>query len=192
MRRLVFVGILTLLVIGSWQSVAEADGGTLRLIEPRGSYQISVFTAPTPLRAGPVDISVLLQDLSTGQPISDARVEVSLTLLGGHSATIEATATSDAATNKLMQAALVELPEPGQWGVAVRCDGPRGHAHVHFEMDAGPRLPRWLSAWPWFSWPFIVVLIFAIAHSRTRLIASRPADSGPARWSTSATARRSP
>jgi hypothetical protein len=178
MRALIVAGILTSLMIGPWQAVAEADGGALRLLERHGAYQISVFTAPTPLRAGPVDISVLVQDVSTGQPLTDARVAMRITSLGHLAPTIDAHATSNAATNKLMHAALIELAEPGRWSVTVNCDGPGGHAQVHFEMDAGPRLPRWLSAWPWFSWPLVVVLIFATARWRTRWIARRPDDRG--------------
>ena len=29
-------------------------------------------------------------------------------------------------------------------------------------MEAAPPLPRWLSVWPWFTWPIVAVLLFAI------------------------------
>ena len=38
---------------------AHADGGALRLSRRAGALRVSVFTAPTPPRAGPVDVSVL-------------------------------------------------------------------------------------------------------------------------------------
>ena len=44
--------------------------------DPRGDFQITVFTAPTPFRAGPVDISVFVQDPLTGELIPEARVTV--------------------------------------------------------------------------------------------------------------------
>ncbi len=47
-------------------SLARADGGAVRLRQRSGGYQIAVFTEPTPLRAGPVDVSVLVQDAETG------------------------------------------------------------------------------------------------------------------------------
>src|SRR5947207_4622353 len=37
-------------------AVAAADGGTIRLSEQKGNYRITVFTSPTLLRAGPLDI----------------------------------------------------------------------------------------------------------------------------------------
>ena len=51
-----------------------ADGGTVRLSQRQGGYRITVFTAPTPFRAGPVDISVLVQDAATGQPVPEAHI----------------------------------------------------------------------------------------------------------------------
>ena len=45
--------LLSMCTFGSLPSVAIADGGAVRLLERIGNYQIAVFTAPTPLRAGP-------------------------------------------------------------------------------------------------------------------------------------------
>jgi hypothetical protein len=46
----------------------RADGGAMRLSERAGGYRVTVFTDPTPLRAGPVDVSVFVQDADTGEP----------------------------------------------------------------------------------------------------------------------------
>ena len=35
-------------------SFLRADGGAVRLSERQGNYRLTVFTAPTPVRAGPV------------------------------------------------------------------------------------------------------------------------------------------
>jgi hypothetical protein len=149
-----------------------ADGGKVVLIERQGDYRISVFTSPDPLRAGPIDISVLLQDDDTGRPITNARVNVSLTPSGGHGRTIRAVATNEAATNKLLNAALVELPEPGLWDVEITCLAELGPAQVRFRTDAGPKSTQWLNLWPWFSWPAAVVMLFAIHR---RLVSRRKA-----------------
>ena len=58
--------------------LARADGGTLCLLERANGYQVAVFTSPTPLRAGPVDISVLVQDTSTREQVPGARVVIRL------------------------------------------------------------------------------------------------------------------
>src|SRR6516162_6763505 len=81
----------------------RADGGTVRLCERAGGYQIAVFTSPTPFRAGPVDVSVLVQDAATGECVPEARVTVCLKAAeAGH--VLEYPATVEAATNKLFRA----------------------------------------------------------------------------------------
>ena len=82
MRILAAGVIFGWLFLGTWCAPASADGGSLRLSEKKGGYQITVFTAPTPFRAGPVDISVLVQDALTGDPMPQARVTVRMTKPG--------------------------------------------------------------------------------------------------------------
>ena len=165
MRSLSIILISCLLSLGPCSAVALADGGRVALMERQGAYRISVFTSPDPLRAGPIDISVLLQDAETGMPITNAQVNVSLTQSSGHGRTIHAVATSDAATNKLLRAALVELPEPGLWDIEIVCLAQQGSARVQFTADAGPRSAGWMNVWPWFSWPAAAVMMFVI-HRR--------------------------
>jgi hypothetical protein len=140
---------------------ARADGGTLRLRQRAGNYQIAVFTSPTPLRAGPVDISVLVQDARTGECVPAARVSVRLRARGSEHV-LERPASAAAATNKLFQAAVFGLPEPGWWDVEVVVAGAHGPARVRFGVQADEALPRWLDLWPWFGWPALAVALFAL------------------------------
>jgi hypothetical protein len=146
---------------------ARADGGSLRLREQANGYQIAVFTSPTPYRAGPVDISVLVQDAATGECMPEARVTVCLKVPGA-GRMLEYPATTEAATNKLLRAAEFQLPEPGWWEVSVAVEGPHGPAVVRFEIQADEPPPRWLDLWPWFSWPALAVVLFAIHRALVR------------------------
>ncbi|MEI9975838.1 MAG: hypothetical protein WDO73_29525 [Ignavibacteriota bacterium] len=56
------------------QSTALADGGTVQFRSEAGPYVITLFTTPTPLTAGPIDISLLLQDRDGLTPVLDADV----------------------------------------------------------------------------------------------------------------------
>jgi hypothetical protein len=141
---------------------AYGDGGTVRLSRREGGYRISVFTSPTPFRAGPVDISVFVQDGITAEPVNEVRVTVTLTLHDRPGKTIHQVATMEAATNKLFRAATFELVEPGWWDVEVAVEGSSGLAQIHFELLAGTRAPRWLKIWPWICWPIPVILLFSI------------------------------
>jgi hypothetical protein len=143
-------------------SLAAADGGTIRLSERKGNYQITVFTAPTPLRAGPVDISVFVQNAATLEPVSDVQVTISATWRGSPDVVIQHPATTDAATNKLYYAATFDLPEPGSYSLEVFIAGTLGDAQVHFELEAAEPVPAWLAMWPWVGWPVLAILLFSI------------------------------
>jgi hypothetical protein len=148
-------------------SFARADGGAVRLRERVGGYQITVFTSPTPYRAGPVDISVLVQDAATGECLPDARVTVRLTARATGDV-LEYPATTEMATNRLFHATEFQLPEPGWWDVAVAVAGPHGPALVRFEIQAAEPPPRWLDLWPWFGWPALAVALFGIQRILAR------------------------
>jgi hypothetical protein len=143
---------------------ARADGGTLRLRQLAGGYQITVFTTPTPLCAGPVDISVLVLDDATGEPVPAARVAVRLTARGSGEV-VEHTADAWAATTKLFHAAVFDLPTPGWWDVEVAVAGPRGTALLQFALAADEPRPPWQELWPWLAWPALAVALFAL-HQR--------------------------
>jgi hypothetical protein len=154
-----------LLLSVSWllfPTPANADGGAIRLSEQRGPYQITVFTSPTSLRAGPVDVSVLVLDCTNGQPIPDAEVTVRAVRSGKPGEGVFVQATSDAATNKLLQAAIFDLPEAGQWKMEVEVKSRLGETQVQFDLDVAEPLPRWASLWPWIGWPGLVIVFFGL------------------------------
>jgi len=147
-----------------YTSRASADMGRLVLTEQQDGVRISVFIRPDPLRAGPVDISVLLQHSETEQPIDDTGVNLQITSADVRGPGIHAVATQAAATNKLLRAALFELPSPGSWDVEINyIANHKPERQVRFKLQAGPPLAQWFTVWPWFSWPAAVVLLFG-AH----------------------------
>jgi hypothetical protein len=162
MRTMLAGVIVGWLLLGTWCAPVSADGGSLRLSGKRGGYQITVFTAPTPFRAGAVDISALVLDASTGDPVTDVRVNVRMTKSGRFA--LENPATTAAATNKLFRAAQFELPEPGRWELQVQVEGSRGLAVIGGEVEAAEPLPRWQEMWPWICWPALAVALFSIYH----------------------------
>ena len=156
------IPLLCWLLLGPCCAIASADGGRVVLVERQGDYRISVFASPDPLRAGPIDISILLQDATTDAPIADAQIDVTLSPRDQRGPTLRTTATSAAATNKLLRAALLDLPTPGTWDAEIAITADHGPANVHFAIEAGPPLPRWLTVWPWFTWPVGAVFLFSL------------------------------
>lgn len=150
-------------VLLTFPARALADGGSLRLSEERGPYQVAIFTSPTPLRAGPVDISVLIQDAATHQPVTDVQIVIDAARRDRRGAIIHRPASFEAATNKLFQAAALDLNEPGSWQIEIGLDGPLEEARVALDIEVERPLPRYLAMWPWLTWPALPILLFG-AH----------------------------
>ena len=162
--------IIRLVLLSSFflhpSSLARADGGAVRLREQAGAYQVTVFTSPTPFRAGPVDVSVLVQD-AAGECVPEARVTVRLAARGTKEF-LEYPATAEAATNKLFHAAVFPLPRSGWWDIEVFVEGPHGPADLRFDIEAGEPLPRWRELWPWFVWPAFAAAVFGLHQALVR------------------------
>jgi hypothetical protein len=139
---------------------ACGDGGTLRLSQRAGDRMVSVFTSPTPLRAGRVDVSVYVQDAASAVPIERAEVFVTATPLDRRGEAVRRRATVDQATNKLFQAAEFDLPEAGRWRFSLETGDPRQPRSLSFEADLAEPPPRWLALAPWIGWPWLLILAF--------------------------------
>jgi hypothetical protein len=139
---------------------AGADGGAVCV-----KADVAPFTVP--LRAGPVDVSVMVQDLASGTPILDAEVELRLTRTGGGDAALHVPALRASATNKLLYAAVFDLPAAGSW--AVRAGVRRGDTtgEVACTVDAAERTPAPIAFWPYFALPPVVIVLFLL-HQRLR------------------------
>lgn len=170
--------IVFALLAGPCCALSHADGGQLRASQQHGNLRVTVFTSPNPLRAGPIDVSVLVQDAASGRTIDDAAIVVELTSLGHALPPLRAIATTAAATNQLFRAAWFDLPAPGVWNVRVECTTPMhpAPAAVTFTMNVAAPLPPWLTVWPWFAWPLAAVLLFAVHRY---LVAHRQTHRGP-------------
>jgi hypothetical protein len=137
----------------------RADGGAVRLTERVGEYRVTVFTAPTPLCVGPVDISVLVQDANTSATAPE--LPITIRLAQGERE-IVASATRAAATNKLFQAAQVEVPAAGIWSCEVRI---AEHEPVRFDLEVVEPAARWTEMWFWLTLPAFIIGLFVVVQS---------------------------
>lgn len=169
--------LLTTLVLAP--ITARADGGVLRLREVSGPFLISVFTASDPLRAGPIDVSVLVQDRISGEIILDPDVDLAMQPLDSDSAPLLARASHERATNKLLQAAMVNSPAAGRWGLRVVVRWGFNEATVTTELQVAPPAPRLAAIWPYLLLPPLAITVFAL-HQALRQAALHRAHSGAA------------
>ena len=154
-----------------------ADGGSVLFQERQGKYEVTVFGLPSPLRAGPVDLSVMVQEVATREPVLDAKVGLSVKPLFDASGAREVwtppccsmkrsddsyAATRERAQNKLMYHALIPITAEGEWELTVEMRH-RNDAHYFVKplAVAAPRRPM-LTYWPLLVLPFVTVGGFAL------------------------------
>lgn len=141
--------------------VAWPDGGVVRLRESRGALVVTVFTAPDPLPAGPQDVSVLVQDPS-GAPVLDAEVTLRFDPPEGPGSGFAVRALRSQATNKLLQAARVDLGEVGEWRLGVSVSRAGQASDLSGPLPIAPPTHRVAALWDVFALPPLMVVLFAL------------------------------
>lgn len=141
---------------------APGDGGVVRLREVRGALEVTLFTTPEPLRAGPADLSVLVQERSSGRPLLDGRVVLRIEAPAGSGlAPIEVEATAGGATNRLLRAAAVRLPEAGAWRARVRVERGGDTVEASCALPVGEAPTGLAARWPWLAAPLALLALLA-------------------------------
>jgi len=148
------------------QASALADGGAVQLRKEAGPFVITVFTAPAPLSAGPVDISLLLQSRNGLEPVLDAAVSFILRSEAS-GAEIQARPTREQARNKLLYAAPVTLAESGKWRLAVTILRNGERTLATGTIQVAPAFEMASSYWSYIAFPPIMIVLFVV---RERLI----------------------
>jgi hypothetical protein len=139
---------------------AHADGGTVQFTKSAGPFSITVFTTPSPLRAGPVDISLMIQSSDNQQPLLDCVSEVQLRKEG--EVTISSEATRGTAQNKLFYAAQVRIPDSGVWDLNITIKRGDDLARVSGAITFGASSPVLLVYWRSLAIPPILISLFAL------------------------------
>ncbi len=116
----------------------DIDGAIVRMQGVSGPFHISVFTAPDPVSVGDFDVAVLVQDRNTDEAILDADVEIAAppATAGGPDAATRAT--RDAAQNKLLEAAALDLESPGAWNLRVSVQRGTDQGSLTGKVDVAP------------------------------------------------------
>src|SRR5882672_7532899 len=115
--------LLILILLPTLVGIARADGGVVMCQRTSEPFTITIFSAEMPLRSGPADLSVLLEQTAEHSPILDGEVFFELTHETGM--IIRGEATRSQARNKLLYCSLIDLPLAGHWKMKVRAS--RGH-----------------------------------------------------------------
>jgi hypothetical protein len=141
---------------------AHADGGAVCLHEASGPFLVTVFVSPDPPRTGPIDTSVLVQDQETGEVFLDATIKLAIHPISGKTPGLLTQATREQATNKLLKASRLDLPDPGWWGLQVFVSRGREEAVLTTKLQVAPATPRVATVWPFLLFPPVAIVLFAI------------------------------
>ena len=154
------------------------DGGAILARQTVNGLGLTVFASPAPLRAGPVDVSVLVQEGET--PVLDARVEMAWSAGASASAewvppccTMESGAERISAVrahsnNRFLYSAIVPMKSSGTSELVVKVEQGGREASLICNLEVRPPLPRALAFWPWLAFPPVAIAGFALHQSLLR------------------------
>ena len=132
-----------------------ADTGQLREVVRANGLNVVVFTAPTPLRAGEVEVVTLVTEEQGGRPVVayELDVEVRSPDWPAEDPGLLSSGMPDPGT-RYAHKAVVVLPEPGSWRLVVEVRVPGFEAvEVPVEVVAGRPHPLWWQLLPWMLLP---------------------------------------
>ena len=152
--------LLMLISLSPVVQIARADGGVVMYQQTSGPFIITLFSAETPLRPGPADLSVLLESTAGHAPILDAEVFIELEHEAGMM--IRAEATRSQARNKLLYCSLINLPASGRWKMKLHLTHGDNTAEVLSNLVVDPSQTMLLSHWKLIAPPPIIIILFII------------------------------
>src|ERR1700740_2082113 len=174
MRTVFIFGVILFLARTSW-----ADGGAIKFQGDAGPLHVTVFTFPPILSAGPVDITVLIQDRAKLDPLLDATVTLDLTAQDGNrmkkaawsppacalnipSSLANIPAKLNHGENRLLYGALVQVPYSGIWKLKVNIQRDSETENVEATLKVNSPAPPPLAYWQLFILPPIAVFGFIL------------------------------
>lgn len=154
-------------------ALAQADGGAIVAREKLDGMTATVFLAPVPLRAGPADVSVLLQD-EGNRPVLNASVQTAWVrpAEGGEEwlppcCSMSAAegwqpATRGHSQNKLLYSAFVPIKNSGRSQLAFRIGREGKEQEFVVNLDAASPASPWTACWPFLAFPPVAIAGYAL------------------------------
>ena len=179
-RTTFVIGLMLFLARMSW-----ADGGAIQFQGDAGTFHVTVFTLPPILSAGPVDVTVLIQERSKLNPLLDAQVTLDLTAqtssslnkqgwsppacaLSAPPLLTDIPARLNHGENRLLYGALVQVPYSGIWQLKINMARGSEKESVRTLLKVNPPAPPPLAYWHLFILPPLGVLGYYLNRTARR------------------------
>jgi hypothetical protein len=175
MKRFSLILIVFNWLVAVW---CHADGGAVIARHTVNDLHVTVLASPVPLRAGPVDVSVLVQ--SGERTVFDATVEVAWRSFSASPPDwLPPCCTMDSVTegfpavrahsnNKFLYSAIVPVKWAGPSEFIVKVSRGGLEASVRCPIEVRQALPPALAFWPWLLFPPVAIAGFALHQSLLR------------------------
>jgi hypothetical protein len=163
-----FCRLAAVLALGMWAGAAYGDGGAMLLHQEAGPFTVTLFASPQPLQTGDADLSVMVQDRSSGEVLLDPVIDLDLAPEAGTTPAVTVRLARGAATNRLLQAATADFPKPGKWRLALTVSRAGSVAHLSTECTVEPESSRAALVWFYMLLPAGVIVLFVL-HQALKL-----------------------
>jgi hypothetical protein len=164
---------------------SRADGGAIQFQDDTGPFHVTVFTLPPILSAGPVDVTVLVQDRSKLSPLLDASVTLDLIAQGdgapGKDAWWPPACSLDKSApltgipaklnhgeNRLLYGALLQIPNSGAWQLRINIQRDNERESIGTLLKVNPPASPPLAYWHLLILPPLGVLGFVLNQKARR------------------------
>jgi hypothetical protein len=160
MKALCPLAAFLMLAMGA--TAAHADGGAMLLHQDAGAFTITLFAAPQPLRTGDADLSVMVQDRTSGEILLDPNIDLTVASEPAGASPQTVRLAKGQASNRLLQASTVHFPTAGRWHLALFIQRGNEQAQLSTECTVEPDRSRTTLVWFYILLPVGIILLFVI------------------------------
>ena len=136
----------------------RADGGSVLWQRTTGPITVTAFTTERPLRTGQVDLSFLVENSETSQPVLDARVFIALENENG--VTLRDEATHAQARNKLLYCSVMNLVRAGHWKMNLIVTHGGEKTNLVNDVEVFEAQSPLIAYWKLLAFPFTIAIVF--------------------------------
>jgi hypothetical protein len=166
MKALYPLAAFLMLTMGA--TAARADGGAMLLHQDAGAFTITLFAAPQPLHTGAADLSVMVQDRSSGEILLDPVIDLTVAPAAASATQQTVRLANGHASNRLLQASTVRFSSAGKWRLTLVVRRGNDTAQLSTECTVEPDRSRAALVWFYVLLPVAIILLFVL-HQALKL-----------------------
>jgi len=156
------------LTLAMGATAARADGGAMLLHQDAGAFTITLFAAPQPLHTGTADLSVMVQDRSSGEILLDPVIDLTVAPADANATQQTVRLAKGQASNRLLQASTVHFSSAGKWRIALAVRRGNDTAQLSTGCTVEPDRSRATLVWFYVLLPVAIILLFVL-HQALKL-----------------------